>query len=1413
MKRLDDAIKSNDIVLAVVRSVVTNHSAKAVSITRPHSETQEKLIHKVLRQAHTSPESVDYVEMHGTGTQAGDMAESQSVASVFAKPRGHPLYIGTVKANVGHGEAASGVTSTIKAILMLRNGTIPRHIGIKRDRNPSLAFNCSKDIIIPLQNTPLPPKICGEKRRVLINNFNATSGNTSLLLEEAPAMTKKSEDPRRRQVVVFSAATSQSLTAFVAKMLDFVTMSPDLKVSDLAYTTTARRMHHNYRLTYVVEGTNQLRAMFATEQEPKCSPVSPPPIVFLFSGQSGPIRSAASSLLRTSASFRRRLKSINSTGQSFNLPSVFDDLDSSDEIRTAAEDSARSQVALLALEIALADQWRSWGLQPAIVIGHSLGEYAALYLADVLSLADVLYLLSVRLKLLEERLVAESHGMAVLNVSAERAREILHSYGFHGCVVAAINSPSRTVVSGPKSDLQSLDEGLRAYEPNLRVTMLKVPYAFHSAQMDRIRGDFEKAAQGVHFRKPAVPVVSTLLGSVVTTEGVFSPAYMSRQTREPVRFMDALQTCRQYLDGDPALWLEVGPSPVCIPMVRSALEIPSDRLMISLNPTDDNWETISGTLAKAYLAGININWKCFHSEYETSLNLLQLPSYCFDLKSYWLQYEGDWSVVKNQKQSSAGGSSRVELLSTTVHQYEGQKTTASGHEFTFTFDFGDSLLKQIAMGHLVNGSALCPSSVYADMIMTAASYCWKHLRPDQQCPSIDVANMEVLKPLIVGSQVGSIVVEDTGDQYQFRISIQSTIGLDDVCEHVRCNARFEKADSGTTVWQNNAYLYQSRIDLLLEAASRGKAHRMLKGMVYKLFSSLVDYDGDFQMIEEVILNSDLKEGTALVQLRQTRGDFFRDPHWIDALAHLSGFILNGSDRTPPDLVYISHGWESMRFAKDLVADHTYRTYIRMQPAGSRGCVAGDLYIFDGGAVAGVIGGLRFQEVKRSVLTSLLPREAQKAEPVPPTLQGIHHAHDSSHANRADGLPSIIPRPLTPATSDQSADAVEMFRNVITQETGLAMSEMEDRTNFVDIGIDSLLGLAVISAFQSQASIQLPLDFFQDHPRVADAIEYLEALSISNRPASTPCTSQLQQQCTFVHIKRSTAPYAPTLFLFPDGSGSASSYVHLCNTSIDATVIAFNSPYQTDPDSFTMPLEEIATLYVQTISNVKPQGSIILGGWSIGAVYAYEVFRQMLTLERKPAGLVIIDAVSPASMPPLPLHTVDILKVAGTWDSADVSEEGPTRQRGRSEGMQLHFKASIRALEAYKPSPLPRLLPGGGKQGVACRAIWARHGALQHVGPDNLQLVKILYGEELEHLNAMQDWLLFSKHDDFGSHGWNELVGGPVESTVIDGHHFSIIRPPAVCVILMLRLASVCAYLLGNRLGACARRSMEPWWRS
>ncbi len=1379
---MDDSIRNRDNVLAVVRSAATNHSAKAVSITHPHSDTQRKLFESVLQQAHVSPEDVDYVEMHGTGTQAGDIAESASIASVFAKPRKDPLYVGTVKANIGHGEAASGVTSVIKAIMMIREGMIPRHVGIKGKINPRLAFNGLENIRIPLENVPFPSKNRA-LRRILINNFNATGGNTSLLLEEGPAREKEGEDPRRFHVIAFSAARPSSLMGTIQRMIEHLFSSTNVALSDLAYTTTSRRIHHKVRVAYAVENTSQLVQQLQSTSVAAFSPKIAPAVIFLFTGQSTTLPGAATFLFRHSAAFRRRLESVDAMCQNFGLPSVVGFL-TDPNYRMAMQDPRHVQIALVALEIALAEQWKTWGLRPTMVIGHSLGEYAALYVAGVLSMADALYLVGVRAKLLWSKLNTGSGGMMVVKLSVERIMEVLQICALSTCEIAAVNTPTTTVVSGPKSDLERLEKHLSSHEVGTKTASLKIPYAFHSAQMDDILDEFEVAAQGVRFGKPVVPVISTLLGSTITEEGIFDAAYLVRQMREPVRFVDALYACLEYLKGESPIWLEISPSPVCIPIVRSTLRIPPERLLSSLDSKENDWKIISKSLAKAYQVGIDIRWREYHGEHEAALHLLPLPTYSFDLKSHWLQYEGDWCITKNQMCSDSTNTNFPSLHSTTVHHCEGQKAVEGGTEFAFITDFASPMLKQIAMGHLVNGSALCPSSIYTDMAMTVATYCWKHLRPTEDCPAIDVASMEVFKPLIIrldaASQPVRTVAKYCKDQNQVKISIESVDAAGDG-QHARCVVSYSQLTDWTSDWENIAYLYQSRIDHLVDATGRGKAHRMLKGIVYELFSNFVNYDESFQMIEEVILDSDMKEATACVSLRPTKGDFFYDPRWIDALAHLSGFILNGNDQAPDDVVYVSHGWKNMRFAVTLVSGHTYRTYIRMQPVGNRGFFAGDLHIFDGENIVGVIAGLKFQAIKKSVLATLLSIQPGAAEATGRPLEVHQGSFVVDHSRGPSSTTTTQKTPTTSATStnsSRSGDLTDIFRSVLAQEMGIHQSEIDPNAVLVDLGVDSLLSLAIISAFGAQTSVQLPLGFFHDHSTLAHARVFLEALS-SPEPtpaASPPQQQEVQLQCTFVHLQRTSKSGAPSLFLFPDGSGSASSYVNLGSLSIDSAVIAFNSPFYQNPKDFTMSLENVANLYVSSISSLDPQGPVFLGGWSIGGVYAYEVARQMLSSGREIAGLIMIDAISPQSMPPLPVETVDILEAAGIYDSFK-KHTAAKRLSTVHEDVQQHFRASIRALEAYSRMPLRGIAQEIKR--VACGAIWAQHGVFEFISQEKMHAVQKSYRDEVEHFNSMQEWLLVSKRD-FGPHGWEELVGCRVECEVVDGHHFSIMRPPAVC---------------------------------
>lgn len=264
LKRLQDAIADNDNIQGVIKSVETNHSAHAVSITHPHAATQVKLYKKVLRGASVAPSTVQYVEMHGTGTQAGDSAEMESVMAVFGKEcrRSRPLYVGSVKANVGHGEAAAGVTSLIKTLLMFRNLEIPPH-PMTGSLNRKFSLTGQN---ISIASSPVSLKDgASEPARVLINNFNATGGNTAMLLEGPPIYGCESQDPRSHHVVAISASTSWSLRQNLERLSQYLLSNPSENLADLAYTTTARKMHHGLRKAFAVSTIKELTDILARD--------------------------------------------------------------------------------------------------------------------------------------------------------------------------------------------------------------------------------------------------------------------------------------------------------------------------------------------------------------------------------------------------------------------------------------------------------------------------------------------------------------------------------------------------------------------------------------------------------------------------------------------------------------------------------------------------------------------------------------------------------------------------------------------------------------------------------------------------------------------------------------------------------------------------------------------------------------------------------------------------------------------------------------------------------------------------------------------------------------------------------------------------------------------------------------------
>lgn len=1511
MKRLKDAVANRDNILAVLESTLTNHSPQASSITHPHTQTQAKLMRTVLSEARVRPDQVDYVEMHGTGTQAGDVAETRAVQTVFGGHRtpDRPLHIGTAKPNVGHGEAASGVTSVIKAVLMLQKFSMPPHIGIKTVMNKKLPDLSGSEILIPTAETSFAAHpLAGGKRHILVNNFNATSGNTSLLLSDGFEPTSEGKDPRTPHIIAVSAHSFAALRGNLDRFERYLASNPHLDMPSLSYSTTARRMHHSLRQAYVANDVPRLLAA-VKEDLVKLSPSIPSSqagsIIFVFTGQASHYAGMGRRLFETSTAFRGNILRSEKICQGLGLPSFLGIItDSANDL--ADLDSVRSQLALVALEVALAELWRSWGIEPTAVIGHSIGEYAALFIAGVFSLADMFYLVGKRVQLLQKTCAAGTHSMLSVRMTIDDLELTLPRLDCQGCEIACHNALQSNVVSGPVDQIKRLESIFE--QKRVKASLLQLPYAFHSAQMAPIQDEFMAVAREIPFRKPRISVASTVTGAIIQEEGLIGAQYFVQHMRQPVKFFEAVRELElQTVADTKTLWIEVGPGSVCTSLIKSILATTAERSLPSLAHGDDEWATIATSLAKAYRAGQTIKWREYHREYETSLKLLSLPTYAFDLKKYWIQYKGDWCVHKGKALPAAPSTPKSPgLESTTLQQIDSEKVGVDEAFVTFASDLKEERLYAAVTGHMVNNSALCPSSIYADMALTAASYIWKRVWPTKTSPIFDISHMNVRKPLIVKNDAVSQVIkiyarkEPGTDNIKMKVISPDAIDITHYADWIvspgDCNCWMQ-------MWAKQAYLYQSRIDCLKHLSSAGQVHHLLGSMVYKLFSVLVNYGSRYQGIQEAYMDGKLSEATARVLLQsKSKEDMFTcSPYWIDCLAHISGFVLNGSDTTPEDTVFISHGWESMRFAKALSENVGYTTYVKMQPTGEKGVMAGDVQIFQDDAIVAVIAGLRFQAIKKKLLSNILPNagaqystEHRIAAPPPQTTGdpsrgrhppswqmdttsnmsaataliaaqlGVDSAILGDDAILADlGVDSLliieiqaqfrnelkidvpssyfvkpstmrdlkryfehsqIKCPMKGEPGNKSSDKdrdpqsntltnsspMEMnqgfsrewnayeLRKIIAEELEIQASEIEPQTKLLDLGVDSMLTISIINAVRSSIGQSIPADFFISYPTLSDIEAFFETKAKASSLTATPAvpqgrteiksslhrkpsqsrnekasTSQVAQRptpkapaircsTTFLQFPQNMTPNSPTLILLPDGTGSPAPYTALPTLHPALCVLGLTSPFLPNPSAYTIPLSEVASIFSSTITQAISAGPLILGGLSIGGVFAHEVAKQLLEHGREIKGLLFLDSpcpqTIPAIKPDLLLHILDALEQLGTF-----------KRPGRPDpklrpNVREHFVRNAVALEQHKPP-----LPSAAAREIPCEAVWATRGVLDSLSEaEGKKVEEAFQGESLA-----RDWLL-KRRETTGPQGWEEVFED-VRCQGIDANHFSLFK--------------------------------------
>jgi phthiocerol/phenolphthiocerol synthesis type-I polyketide synthase E len=631
LKRLGDAIADGDCIHAVIKgSAINNDGRSKVGYTAPSVDGQSKVIAEALANAGVEANTISYVEAHGTGTALGDPIEVAALTRAFRSytDKNDFCAIGSVKTNIGHLDVAAGVTGLIKTVMALKHKIIPPSLHFETP-NPEIDFQNSPFYV----NTQLAEwKANSYPRRAGVSSFGVGGTNAHVVVEEAPDA-EVSIKSKPWQLILLSAKTASSLETATANLANHLKNYPDLNLADVAYTLQKGRQEFNHRRVAVCQGLDDAVHTLETLEPERVQTSSQDPVnrevVFMFSGQGAQYVNMGRELYQTEPVFREQidlcselLKPLLSLDlRDILYPGEHDTEDATEMLKQ----TYITQPALFTIEYALAKLWMAWGVHPAAMVGHSIGEYVAACLAGVFPLEDALALVAAR-----GRLTQELPGGSMLSVflSEEEIRPLLGDK----LSLAVINGPSLCVVSGEKEDIEALEKQLS--NKNIGCRHLRTSHAFHSKMIDQIIGAFTEQVKQVTLNAPQIPFVSNVTGTWITSDEAMSPNYWGIHLRQTVRFSD----CLQELFKEPSrVLLEVGPGATCSMLAGLHSNKPKEQIVLysTHHPKEEKSDAafILSTLGQLWLAGIPVNWSGFYAD--ESRHRLPLPTYPFERQHYW----------------------------------------------------------------------------------------------------------------------------------------------------------------------------------------------------------------------------------------------------------------------------------------------------------------------------------------------------------------------------------------------------------------------------------------------------------------------------------------------------------------------------------------------------------------------------------------------------------------------------------------------------------------------------------------------------------------------------------------------------------------------------------------------------------
>ena len=713
LKPLKQALEAGDSIYAVIRGSAVNQDGRTNGLTAPNRQSQEAVLRLAYLRAGVPPGQVQYVEAHGTGTSLGDPIEVMALGNVLAADRlpENTCRIGSVKTNIGHLEAAAGIAGLIKVALSLKHGMIPPSLHFN-EPNPYIPF---ADLSVCVQTTLTPWPVHGYPPCAGVSSFGFGGTNAHVVLEGvvqpqpdvAHIVSPVSRSFRQPYLLPLSAHNPAALRSLAQAYRDVLT-APDTKdtmpLANICYTASTRRNHHDYRLALLAHTRDEFARcleMYLRGEEyhglhaGRKKAGSGPQLVFIFPGQGAQWIGMGRQLLEREPVFTGAMDDCEEAMQPYvnwSLRSVL----TSEDGAAMLERIDVIQPTLFAIEVSLAALWRSWGVVPHAVVGHSMGEVAAAYIAGALSLEDATRVICLRSQLL--RRVSGQGAMAVVELSLEQAEQVVASYEDR-LSIAASNSPRSTVLSGEPETLEAVLNSLE--QRGIFCRRVKVDVASHSPQMDSLRDELLRILDSIQPRPTTVPLYSTVTGLPCSGEEL-DAAYWMQNLRAPVRFAAVIQ--RLATEGY-TFYLELSPHPILLPAIQEGLQHSQCEglALPSIRRTEKEQAVLLESLGSLYAHGYDVDWQKLYADGGTCVSL---PTYPWQRERFWLE-------PAQRTQRSGDGIS--------VHPMLGQHIESSIQTGIHYWDYILNVTDLPYLNdHRVQGQVVVPAAAYLEMALAAA---------------------------------------------------------------------------------------------------------------------------------------------------------------------------------------------------------------------------------------------------------------------------------------------------------------------------------------------------------------------------------------------------------------------------------------------------------------------------------------------------------------------------------------------------------------------------------------------------------------------------------------------------------------------------------------------------------------------